>query len=139
MEINIQRKNDAVLLEATNASGNSIQIDGAEKIGGTNAGPRPMELVLMGLGGCSSMDVLSILKKKRVTLDDFKVNIQAERKENEIPAVFEKIHLNFQFKGESITEDSVKQAVELSMKKYCSVTKMLEKTADITYSITIEN
>ena len=79
MNIKLQRKNNAVHLEATNESGNTVQIDGAPKIGGDNQGARPMEFLIMGLGGCSSMDVISILQKQKQEITDYSVDIQADR------------------------------------------------------------
>ena len=79
MKVSLKRVNQAVHLEASNENGNTVQIDGAPKIGGEDKGARPMELLLMGLGGCSSMDILSILAKQKVALDDFNIDVDAER------------------------------------------------------------
>lgn len=113
-------------------SGHGIVIDGAPEIGGRNLGTRPMELVLIGLGGCSAMDVLSILKKQRQTVTDFMIEVQAQRREEE-PKVFTEIHLHYIIKGRGLKENHVKRALELSTQKYCSVSAMLDKTAKITY------
>lgn len=113
-------------------SGHGIVIDGAPEIGGRNLGTRPMELVLIGLGGCSAMDVLSILKKQRQTVTDFVIEAQAQRREEE-PKVFTEIHLHYIIKGRGLKENHVKRALELSTQKYCSVSAMLDKTAKITY------
>jgi len=113
-------------------SGHGIVIDGAPEIGGRNLGTRPMELVLIGLGGCSAMDVLSILKKQRQTVTDFMIEAQAQRREEE-PKVFTEIHLHYIIKGRGLKENHVKRALELSTQKYCSVSAMLDKTAKITY------
>lgn len=133
MNIHLKRINNAVHLEATNENGNKVQIDGAPSIGGENKGSRPMELLIMGLGGCSSMDVLSILSKQKQVVEDYQVNITAERTEDQTPNLFSKIHIEFVFKG-TINEAKLERAIALSMEKYCSVTKIMEKTADITYS-----
>ena len=133
MKIHLKRVNQAVHLEATNENGNKVQIDGAPKIGGEDQGARPMELLIMGLGGCSSMDVISILTKQKQVIDDYEVNITAERTEDQTPNLFSSIHVEFVFKGD-INETKLERAIALSMDKYCSVTKIIEKTATITYS-----
>lgn len=139
MNIKLKRINDAVHLRAENEQGNIVDIDGSEAVGGEGKGARPMQLLLMGLGGCSSMDLLSILKKQKVVLEDFNIDINAERDTENTPSLFTKINIEFQFKGE-IGEKELKKinrATSLSMDKYCSVSKIMEKTADITYSISI--
>lgn len=118
--------------EAVNSLGKTAVLDGPEKIGGTDDGVRPMEMVLMGLAGCSSFDVLHILQKGRQNVEDLEVKVQAERADA-VPAVFTKIHLHFIASGE-VSEKRLKQAVELSMEKYCSVSAMLSKSAEITHS-----
>jgi putative redox protein len=121
-------------------SGHGVVIDGAPEIGGRNLGVRPMEMVLIGLGGCTAMDVLSILKKQRQQVTDFTIELEAQRRE-EPPKVFTEIHLRYIIKGRDLKDIHVKRAVELSAEKYCSVSAMLEKTAKIThdYEIIEEN
>ncbi len=138
MKINLKRLNKAVHLEATNSEGNIVSIDGAPKIGGEGKGARPMELLLMGLGGCSSMDILSILEKQKVELQDFNIEIEADRDTENTPSLFTNIHLIFKFEGENLNMKKIERAVTLSMDKYCSVTKIIEKTAKITYEIVLE-
>ena len=139
MNIKLKRINDAVHLQAENEQGNVVDIDGSDAIGGQEKGARPMQLLLMGLGGCSSMDVLSILTKQKVVLEDYDVNINADRDTDNTPSLFNKINVEFIFKGEIGEKElkKIKRAVDLSMNKYCSVTKIMEKTATIDYSITI--
>lgn len=132
MNIELQRINDAVKIACKNERGNEIIIDGGESIGGQNAGPSPMELLLMGIGGCSSMDVLTILKKQKQDISSYKVLVNGNRVED-IPKVFDKIHVEFIFEG-NVEDSKAARAIELSMTKYCSVTKMLEKSAEITWS-----
>ncbi len=136
MKIELQRVNDAVHLEAINEQGIKVQIDGSPEIGGKDLGARPMQLVLMGLGGCTSMDVLSILYKMREHVEDYHVSINGERNAGIVPAVFTKIHIHFSLKG-NLRIENVERAIQLSMDKYCSVSKMLEKTAEITHSYEI--
>ena len=139
MNIKLSRKNEAVHLQAVNEEGNIVDIDGSESIGGKGLGPRPMQLLLMGLGGCSSMDVLSILNKQRVVLTNYDIDINADRDSENTPSLFTNIHANFLFEGELGEKEikKIKRAVDLSMNKYCSVTKIMEKTAEITFSITV--
>ncbi len=136
MEIKLKRINEAVHLVAQNEDGNEVHIDGADKIGGEGKGARPMQLLIMGLGGCSSMDLLSILKKQRQHVVDYEVKIKADRDQENTPSLFTDIHVQFILKGE-IDEAKARRAVNLSMEKYCSVTKILEKTANITYDIVL--
>ncbi len=106
-------------------SGHSVVMDGPEDHGGRNTGVRPMEMLLLGLGGCSNFDVVSILKKTRQNVSDCKVEITAERADA-VPAVFTKIHLHFVVSGKDLKEKQVARAVELSATKYCSASIMLE-------------
>ena len=117
-------------------SGHSVVMDGAPDSGGRDLGVRPMEMLLMGLGGCASFDVVMILKKSRQTIDNCEVEISAERADSE-PKVFTRIHLEFTVSGTDLSEKHVKRAIALSAEKYCSASKMLEKTAVITHSYTI--
>lgn len=136
MKVVIERVNQAVHLKATNSAGVSFSMDGSPEIGGENLGMRPMEVLLSSMAGCSSMDVLSILKKMREEVEEYKVEILGERDTTQVPAVFTSIHIHFILKGQ-LTEKNVEKAVSLSMEKYCSVSKMLEKAATITHSFTI--
>jgi putative redox protein len=138
MKIVINRINQAVHLKAVNESGQSIDMDGSPGIGGEELGMRPMEVLLSSLAGCSSMDVLSILKKMREDIQDYQVEITGERNPDEVPSIFNKIHVHFILKGDLNTKN-VEKAVSLSMEKYCSVSKMLEKSAEITHSFEIQS
>ena len=117
---------------AQSGTGNSVLMDGPPEAGGENLGPRPMEMLLMGLGGCSAYDVVVILRKARQRLHDCVVDISAERAES-VPKVFTKIHLHFVVTGVGLSENQVKRAVNLSADKYCSASRMLAKTAEITH------
>lgn len=109
---------------AESGSGHALVLDGAPEYGGRNIGPRPMELLLMGLGGCASFDVVTILKKARQQVTDVRAELNAERADA-VPAVFTKIHLHFIVTGKELKENQVKKAVELSAEKYCSASAML--------------
>ena len=117
-------------------SGHSVVIDSSPEDGGRNLGVRPMEMVLLGLGGCSTIDIMLILQKARQNVEDCQVDIQAERAAD-IPKVFTKIHLHYTLKGQDLSEKHVARAISLSAEKYCSVSKMLEKTAELTHDYTI--
>ncbi len=111
---------------ATSGSGHSVQMDGPPDHGGKVLGPRPMEMMLMGLGGCSSFDVMSILQKSRQDVTACHAELEAERADA-VPAVFTRIHLHFVVTGNNLKENLVKRAVSLSAEKYCSASIMLEK------------
>ena len=113
-------KNEAVNFEGITESGNRVVMDSAQTLG-----PKPMELVLMGLGGCTSYDVVSILKKARQQIEDVECQLRANRAET-IPTVFTDIHIHFVVKGKNLNEERVKKAIELSAEKYCSASRMLE-------------
>ena len=136
MEITMKRLNDTVLLEAQSGDGNRIRIDGSEKAGGVGGGFRPMELLLAGIGGCSAIDIINILKKQRQKLSDLGIRISGERESGKTPSVFKDIHLHYTLSGE-LDEKKVERALELGVRKYCSVGEMLGKTAKITYSYEI--
>lgn len=113
-----------------------ITLDGPENFGGSNAGLRPKELLLLALAGCTASDVVTILEKKKVKLDDFEINITAQVQE-EHPQVYTKIDLEYVFYGDNIQKEAVERAIELSQTKYCSVTAMLQKAIEIKHSYRI--
>ena len=120
------------------ASGHSVVMDGAPDAGGRNLGVRPMEMLLLGLGGCTAFDVVSILQKSRQQISDCEVEIEAERAD-EIPRVFTRIHVHFIVSGRELDKAKVSKAVSLSADKYCSASRMLEKAATITHDFEIVN
>lgn len=132
MEITLNRLNDDVHFEAVSEQGLSIQLDGTPEIGGVEGGVRPMQAVLMSMAGCSAIDVVTLLKKMRQPLEDIQIKVKADRVDT-IPRVFKAIHIHYILKG-AMEEDKVEKAVSMSVETYCSVSKMLEKAADITYS-----
>jgi putative redox protein len=136
MKVELRRVNNAFHFEAVGAAGVPLQIDGSPDIGGVDAGARPMEMILMGLGGCSAIDIVLILQKQRQVIEDMTISIDAERVPNETPSVFKTIHVHYNFKGD-LQIEKVARAIELSMEKYCSVTAILNKTAVITHSFSI--
>ncbi|KAF0807350.1 hypothetical protein A6D6_00902 [Alcanivorax xiamenensis] len=125
--------------QAESGSGHTILMDGPPDHGGQNRGPRPMETLLMSVGGCSAFDVVHILRKSRQNVTGCRCELSAERAEDEVPAVFTKIHLHFVVSGEDLKEAQVKRAVSLSAEKYCSASIMLTRGGvEVTHSYTIE-
>lgn len=113
-------------------SGHSVVMDGPPDHGGRNLGIRPMEMLLLGVGGCAAFDVVNILEKGRQALVDCEVLMEAERADTD-PKVFTRIHMHFVVAGKSLNEARVKRAVELSAEKYCSASAMMAKTATVTH------
>lgn len=138
MKVELTRVDDAFHFEAVGVSGIKNHIDANPEIGGHNMGSRPMEMLLMGLGGCTAIDVILILKKQRQTIDDLKISVNGDRTKIEGTEMspFTKINVHFAFKGD-LNADKVERAIKLSMEKYCSATAQLSPTAEITHSFEI--
>jgi putative redox protein len=128
---------EAASFIAESESGHAIVMDGSPEFGGRNLGVRPMEMLLMGMGGCTAFDVVMILNKARQDIVDVVVEMQATRADA-VPKVFTEIHVHFIVKGRELNEKQVKRAVELSAEKYCSASIMLGKTANITHDYEIQ-
>ena len=137
MAITIKRLNDAVHMEAANEDGATLQMDGTEKIGGINGGFRPMQMLLAAAGGCSAIDIVGILKKQNQNPDDLQIEVTGDRQSVGTYSEFKTIHMHFVMKGAHLDEKKVARAIDLSLTKYCSVSKTLEKTAEITSSYEI--
>ncbi len=138
MQIKINRLNEAFHMQAVNEDGCTLSLDSSPDAGGQNLGMRPMQLLLAGIGGCSSIDVISILKKQKQPLEDIQITVDATRQQDKVPSLFEEIHITYTLKG-NLDGNKVKRAIELSLEQYCSVAKILEKTAKISYSFEIKN
>lgn len=123
---------------AETGSGHLVAMDGAPDGGGRNLAPRPMEMVLLGTGGCTAYDVVLILRRGRHDVRSCHVSLQAERADRD-PKVFTRIEMRFTVRGKALNHDAVYRAVQLSHEKYCSATAMMAKTAHITYSVNIED
>lgn len=137
MRIELKRLDDAFHFEAISETGNIAHMDGSENIGGSNKGVRPMQMLLMGLGGCSAIDIVMILKKQKQTIESFEISIDGERQKDKEPSLWETIQIHFKLKG-TIDEEKAERAVQLSMEKYCSVAKTLELAgALITYKVSV--
>lgn len=127
---------DGLMFVAESESGHAIVLDGPKKHGGTELGMRPMELLLMGLGGCTGMDAISILRKKKQDVTAFELRLKGQRAEND-PMRYTDIEIEYVVTGRGVQEDAVKRAVELSMQKYCSVKATLEGSAKVAYKYSI--
>ncbi len=138
MKIVIHKTDENYKMTATNESGNTVLMDASKDIGGEESAFRPMQLLLAALGGCSTIDIVMILKKQRQKIDALEVEIEADRIKVGEASIFKNIHLIFKAKG-VIKPEKLEQAIKLSLDKYCSVAKTLEPTATITYSYTINN
>ncbi len=137
MKISIQRLAAPYFMEASNEAGHTLRMDS-----GADSNPAqamtPMQLLLAGIGGCSTVDIVLILQKQRQNVADIQVVVEGERAKDQTPAVFTDIQLHYTLFGDNLEEEKVRRAIDLSVEKYCSVAKMLEKTAKITYSFEIK-
>nr|WP_298717607.1 OsmC family protein [uncultured Steroidobacter sp.] len=125
-----------VMFVGESGSGHSVVMDGAPDAGGRNMGFRPMEMLLLGLGGCSAFDVMLILKRGRESVTDCVVEIDAERATTD-PKVFTRIQMHYTVTGQSLDRKKVERAVALSAEKYCSASAIMAKTAELTHTITL--
>jgi putative redox protein len=137
MKVTLNKVDQDFHFEGVGAAGVTVNIDGSPDIGGHNMGVRPMEMMLMGLGGCMAIDVILILRKQRVELENLRIAIDATRIDA-IPAIFETIHLTF-FIDNNVKIEKMNKAIELSIEKYCSVSAILSKSATITFGVEMLN
>jgi len=136
VKIEIHRVDQDFRMEAVNDKGNSIIMDAGASDGGHDSGLRPMQLLLAAMGGCSAIDLIGILRKQREPLRDLKITVTGEREQGVVPSLYTEVHVHFRLFGD-INQDKAERAVELSVEKYCSVAKTLEKTAVVTHSFEI--
>jgi len=134
MNVILERINNDYLFEVSNSNGHRVLLDNKSKKFGSVKGISPMELLLMGLAGCSSIDVVAILNKQKINPTSIKMRVSGERNESEIPALFHTINVEVFLEGDFKSEKA-RRAVDLSFEKYCSVSKTLEKTAKINYLV----
>lgn len=135
--ITLLRIDDGFNMEAVDEMGHKVQMDSGEATGGHNRGVRPMQMLLMGLGGCSAIDIVTILKKQRQEIEYFHMEIVADREEEKIPALWSGAHLIFSLKGK-IDPDKAMRAAELSVEKYCSVAETLRRAGtEITWEVKV--
>ncbi len=137
METQLKWAGDAVFIGKA-SSGHTVVMDGPAEGGGKNLGPRPMEMLILGMGACSAYDVVSILKKSRQEITDCEIKITSQRADSE-PKVFTDIQLHFIVSGKDIKEKQVERSIKLSAEKYCSASIMLGMTANITHDFEIIN
>ena len=123
-------------LSGSAGRGSTVMMDAAQGDGGTGTGPTPMENLLLALAGCTGMDVVSILRKMRMPLEELRIDVSGERAADH-PRVFTSIHLHYALRGAGLDAESVEKAVTLSLDKYCSVAAMLKRTAKIAYDISV--
>ncbi len=136
IKIEINRIDQDFRMEAVNEKGNAIVMDAGAADGGHDSGMRPMQLLLAAMGGCSAIDLIAILRKQREPLKDLKITVTGEREQGAVPALYTEVHAHFKLFGD-INQEKADRAVQLSVEKYCSVAKTLEKTAKVTYSFEI--
>jgi putative redox protein len=132
MTVHLEQIDDAHQFRARSETGYEYTVTSDEELEGVS----PMEMVALGLGSCSSVDILSILDKQRQRVDHYDVDVQAERADDEVPAVFRRLHVHYRVEGD-VAPDKLRRAIELSLDKYCSVSRMLEQTATISYAFTV--
>jgi putative redox protein len=135
MQASIRLKDDDSI-EGVTQSGHQVLMDRSPEVGGQNLGARPMEMLLLSLGGCTIIDVVLILRKSRQAFSDIRIDIDAKRSD-EIPKIFTHIHLHFVVTASEIDEKRVARAISLSAEKYCSASKMLDAVAEITHDFEI--
>jgi putative redox protein len=137
IKIELERVKGDYGFEARDANGHTVKIDNSPDSGGTNFGVRPMQLLLMGLGGCSGLDIISILKKQRQTVNRFTMNIEGEREKGKEPSLWESVTIVFELEGD-IDPDKAYRACQLSIDKYCSVAETLRKAGgELRWKVTV--
>ena len=137
IEINMQRVSGDFGFEAKDANGHIVHMDSSDESGGQNFGIRPMQMLLMGLGGCSAIDIVMILKKQRQTVDDFSIKVTGEREPGKEPSLWANAKIIFFLKGD-IDKEKAYRACELSMNKYCSVAETLKKSGtELTWELVV--
>jgi putative redox protein len=136
VKIEINRVDEDFRMEAINEKGKSLYMDAGEADGGHDSAMRPMQLLLAAMGGCSAIDLIGILRKQREPLTDLKITVTGEREQGIVPALYTEVHAHFKLFGD-INKEKAERAVQLSVDKYCSVAKTLEKSAVVTHSFEI--
>ncbi len=134
MNVSLERINKDYLFEVSNSDGKSVLLDNKSKSFGEIQGISPMELLLMGIAGCSSIDIIAILDKQKINPTSLKMDVKGHRHENQVPALFYQIDINIYLEG-SFSPEKAKRAAKLSFEKYCSVSKTLESTAKINHKV----
>ena len=138
MKVTLNRVNDAFHFKLKNERGHVVDVDSRAEFGGSDLGASPMELVLMGVAGCSAIDMISILKKQRQEIKAFNAEVEGERVQVGEAKPFKEINVVFYLEGD-IDPEKAKRAAQLSFEKYCSVTKTIEPTATVNYKVVLNN
>jgi putative redox protein len=136
MKITLRRINKAVLFEAQNERGHTVLVEGGASLGGENQAPSPTEYLVISQAACTAMDIVELLKKMRQPLDHLEIETEGKRAEDQIPKVFTGIHLHYKLYG-NIKPSKAEKAINMSIDKYCTVSKMIENVTRITYSFEI--
>jgi len=136
MRVNIKRFDTDFGFEASNEAGKTLTLDAGPAIGGHGQGFSPMQAVLAAIGGCSGIDIISILKKQKQEISGFEMTVDGDREKDVVPSPFTAIHIVYHIRG-NVDPEKAQRAADLSIEKYCSVSKMLEKSAKITYEVKI--
>ncbi|HTM98798.1 MAG TPA: OsmC family protein [Pedobacter sp.] len=137
MEVNLIRKSGKFNFEASNEAGFAVELDAKPAIGGEGKGFRPMEMMLVGLGGCSGIDMVNVLTKQKEPLVDVKINIKATRRDEEMPPIFDVIDIHFELHGD-LNPAKVERALQMTFDKYCSVSNILSRSATINFTYSIK-
>jgi len=136
MKIYLRRVNDAVRFEAQNERGHTVYIEGNRNIGGEDTAPSPTELLLMSHAGCTAIDIVELLKKMRQPVDHLEMEVDGQRAQDQIPAIFTHIHLHYRIYG-NVKPQKAEKAISMSVGQYCTVSKMIDTVARITHSFEI--
>jgi putative redox protein len=136
MHIHLKRVNDTVLFEATNSRGHSILVEGSKAIGGQDIAPSPTELLVMSQAACTAIDIVELLKKMRQSLQHLEIESEAGRSSDQVPRLITQIHLHYKLFGE-VDPAKAEKAISMSISKYCTVSKMIDGIARMTYSFEI--
>lgn len=136
MLINIKRIDSDFLMEAVNETGNTLLMDGSESIGGHHKGFRPMQMMLAAVGGCSAIDIISILKKQKQEIESFEVAVEGDKQSVDSYSVYKTIDIHFKITGK-VDKEKAERAAKLSHDKYCSVSKALEYSSEIRFKVTV--
>ena len=136
MKIHLKRSNDAVLFEASNERGHTIMVEGGRSVGGKDTAPYPTELFMMSHAACTAVDIVDLLKKMRQPLQHLEIELDGQRAQDQLPKLFTSIHLHYKLYGD-IKPSKAEKAISLSVEKYCTISKMIDHIAKITYSFEI--
>ncbi len=136
MKITLKRVNDAVRFEASNDRGHSVIVEGGHSAGGLDEAPYPTELFLMSQAACTAVDIVELLKKMRQPLIHLEIEAEGHRAQDQIPRIFTGIHLHYKIYGQ-VAEGKAEKAISMSIEKYCTISKMIDQVAKITYSFEI--